>query len=158
MSGLLKDFLRTFKGLPKDFQMTSKGLPKNSKGLPKDFQRNSEGLWTLWSTKFTSLLVAAPRSSRLISFLPCFHSPPNRMQIFSLKQNIKVNQYTELLIQRYRLYWELISRLFYCIFPQQNIQHRGNFIWKVFSFSPHIRCTSEASKGNCGSEPAEVQQ
>ena len=28
----------------------------------------SEGLWTLWSTKFTSLQVASPRSSRLVNF------------------------------------------------------------------------------------------
>ena len=49
-------------GLPKDFQ----GYPKEFEGLPKDSQRTSQGLWTLWSTKFTSLQVAAPRSSRRV--------------------------------------------------------------------------------------------
>ena len=38
----------------------------NCTGLLKDFQRTSKGLWTLWSKKFTSLQVAAPRSLRLV--------------------------------------------------------------------------------------------
>ena len=37
-----------------------------SEGLQKNFKRTLKGLWTLWSTKFTSLQVAAPRSSRLV--------------------------------------------------------------------------------------------
>ena len=40
----------------------------NCTWLLKDFQRTSEGLWTLWSTKFTSLQIATPRSSRLLFF------------------------------------------------------------------------------------------
>ena len=45
-----------------------------SEWLSNDFWRTSKGLWTLWSTKFTSLQVAAPRSSRLVMFLNCIMS------------------------------------------------------------------------------------
>ena len=51
---VLKEFWRTSKGLLTDFQRTSWGLLKEFR------------LWTLWSTKFTSFQVAAPRSSRLV--------------------------------------------------------------------------------------------
>ena len=46
----------------------------NFTGLLKDFQRTSKGLWTLWFTKFTSLHVAAPRSSRLVLLYDIFYS------------------------------------------------------------------------------------
>ena len=44
-------------------------LQRTCKGLLKDLQRTSEGLWTLWSTKFTSLQVAAPGLQDLFYFV-----------------------------------------------------------------------------------------